>query len=172
MGMEVEFVEPKKLTPAPYNPRRIDEENLRRLAALLDAHGFVDPIIARREDGLVIGGHQRLKANALRKEPDGVVPVIFLDGLTDAKAKALNIALNNPHAMGEYDDVKLAELLVEIDSGELDLEALTGFAESEIAELVHGLDEWRGQEGQEFDESAADDVKMAKCPECGHEFPA
>jgi len=139
--VQIEFVKPGKLKPAPYNPRRIDEDNLRRLTALLDAHGFVDPIIARREDGLVIGGHQRLKANALRAEPDGVVPVIYLDGIDDANAKALNIALNNPHAMGEYDDVKLAELLVEIDCGELDLQAVTGFAEAEIAELITRLDE-------------------------------
>ena len=153
----------------------MEDEALRRLAALLEEHGFVDPIIARREDNLVIGGHQRLRANALREHPDKTVPVIFLDGLPDDKAKALNVSLNNPKSQGEWDLPKLAGLLVEIDTGNIDVPKLTGFAEAEIAEIVHGADEWTpppGADGKEYDESVADDVKMTKCPECGHEFPA
>jgi len=81
--IKVEYVEPGKLNPAPYNPRQIDEDALKRLAKLLDAHGCVDPLIARREDGLLIGGHQRLKANELRKTPDAT-----LDGKTFAEVEA------------------------------------------------------------------------------------
>ncbi len=71
MPINIEYVSPKSLRAAPYNPRRIDEESLRRLAKLLDSHGFVDPVIARKEDNLLIGGHQRLKANELREKPGG-----------------------------------------------------------------------------------------------------
>ena len=95
-------IEPSKLNPAPYNPRKIDEENLKRLAQLMNSHGFVDPIIARKEDNVIIGGHQRLKANQLREQPDEKVPVIFLEGLSDAQTKALNISLNNPKAQGIF----------------------------------------------------------------------
>ena len=171
-GIEIEYVAADSLKPAPYNPREMTQDALQRLATLIDSHGWVDPIIARREDSLVIGGHQRLKANLIRETPDEKVPVVFLDGVSDEKAKALNIALNNNEAQGDYDYPMLADLLQEIDTGELDIPALTGFSEDDIGKLVHGLDEWQGEEGQEFDESVADDVKMVTCPECEHEFPA
>ena len=138
--LQVEYISPDALNPAPYNPRRVSDEALKRLAKLLDLHGFVDPIIAKR-DGLVIGGHQRLRANALRKEPDELVPVVFLDRISDAKAKALNIALNNPAAQGEYEPAKLADLLQDIDTGEFDVPTFTAFSGEEIAGLMHGLDE-------------------------------
>ena len=165
--LAIEFVPPSELNPAPYNPRTIDDDALKRLAKLLDSHGFVDPLIARREDKLLIGGHQRLKANALRSKPDAKVPVVFLDGLTDAQAKALNVALNNPSAQGEWDRVKLAEVLQEIDTGELDVEALTAFSEAEIAELCHGLDEHAPEDFKEFGE---DIDTEHKCPKCGYEW--
>ena len=155
------------LNPAPYNPRRMEDEALRRLAVLLDEHGWVDPVIARREDGLVIGGHQRLKANATREHLDATVPVIFLDGLPDDKAQALNVALNNPKAQGEWDLPKLAGLLVEIDTGNIDVPKLTGFAEAEIAEIVHGADEFQPVDE---DPPRLDQKTPVTCPECGHEF--
>ena len=107
--IEVQYVNPDTLNPAPYNPRTMSDDALSRLAKLLDSHGIVDPIIARRSDNLVIGGHQRLKANAMREKPDVEVPVVFLDGISDEQAKALNIALNNPKAQGEYDWPVLAD---------------------------------------------------------------
>ena len=147
------------MTPSPYNPRQISEDALARLAALLDAHGWVVPIIARREDGLVIGDHQRLAANQIRQTPDSQVPVVFLGGLTDTQAKALNIALNNQAAAGEFDIPKLADVLQAIDTGELDVPAVTGFSEAELAEMMHGLDEFGG--GDDVPEVAADAISQA-----------
>ena len=140
-GLAIEYVDPAELKPAPYNPRRISEEGIRRLAKLLEVHGFVDPVIARREDKLIIGGHQRIKANALCEHPDPVVPVVFLDGISDERAKALNIALNNQEAQGVFDAPKLADLLQEIDTGEFDVPEFTAFSAQDIAGLMHGLDE-------------------------------
>jgi DNA modification methylase len=138
--IQVEYVNPDILKPALYNPRSITDEAMGRLVKLLDAHGIVDPLIARRSDNMLIGGHQRLKANSLRAKPDSLVPVVYLD-VSDEQAKALNVALNNTKAMGEYDYSVLADLLQELDNGEIDVEAATGFAEKDIAELMHGLDE-------------------------------
>jgi ParB-like chromosome segregation protein Spo0J len=137
--LRVEYVEPDSLRPAPYNPRRMGRRALKRLAALLDRHGFVAPVIARREDRLVIGGHQRIEANRLRQRPDQRVPVLFLAGIDDEQAKALNIALNNRQAQGQFDPPRLAELLAELASGDLDLPAATGFDEAEIADLTGDL---------------------------------
>jgi ParB-like chromosome segregation protein Spo0J len=138
--INIEYVDADKLQPAQYNPRTMTDDAMGRLVKLLDAHGIVDPLIARRSDNMLIGGHQRLKANSLRANPDTQVPVVYVD-VNDEEAKALNIALNNTKAMGEYDNSILADLLQELDNGEIDVEAATGFAEKDIAELMHGLDE-------------------------------
>ena len=140
-NIRIEYVDPGDLVPATYNPRTITDAALRRLARLLDVHGFVDPIIARRQDKLIIGGHQRLRANAMRERPDPLVPVVFVAGVSDAKAKALNIALNNTEAQGEYDQPKLADLLIEIDTDEFDVPEVTGFAATDIASLLGELDD-------------------------------
>jgi len=38
----------------------------------------------------------------------------------------------------------------------------------ELTDITLGRD----VEFKEYDESAADDVKLATCPKCGHSFPA
>ena len=141
MGLQVEYVRPETLKPDPSNPRRISQEGLRRLARLLDEHGFVDPIIARREDHLVIAGHQRLRANALRERPDALVPVVFLDGIDDGRARALNVALNNPNAQGIFDETKLQQVLADLADSDLDLPAVTAFDDDELQALLKDVDE-------------------------------
>jgi len=141
VGLQVEYVRPETLRPDPSNPRRISQQGLRRLARLLDEHGFVDPIIARREDRLVIAGHQRLRANALRKSPDSLVPVVFLDGIDDGRARALNVALNNPNAQGIFDETKLRQVLAGLADSDLDLPAVTAFDDDELQALLKDVDE-------------------------------
>jgi len=155
--INIEYVDADKLQPAQYNPRTMTDDAMGRLVKLLDAHGIVDPLIARRSDNMLIGGHQRLKANSLRANPDTQVPVVYVD-VNDEEAKALNIALNNTKAMGEYDNSILADLLQELDNGEIDVEAATGFAEKDIAELMHGLDEYQVTEEDETPEPPEDPV--------------
>lgn len=146
MELKVQYVQAADLHAADYNPRVIAPGALAKLAALMDRHGFVVPVVARRSDMLVIGGHQRLAANARRKQPDGKVPVIFLDDLDDAHAKALNIALNNTQAQGKFDPDMLAGLLADISSDlvhdglhDIDLESLTAFDIGELEDMLAGL---------------------------------
>ena len=58
------------LRPDPANPRRISEDELDALERSLRQFGFVQPVLARREDRTVIGGHQRLVA-AFDRNPVG-----------------------------------------------------------------------------------------------------
>ena len=140
MPLTIEYVDPATLKPAAYNPRRIRPAALKRLVRLLDEHGFVNPVIARRSDRLILGGHQRIKANALRERPDRLVPVVFVDDIDDRQAKALNVALNNPAAGGEFDVPRLAELVGELADAGVDLPAATGFPPAEIRSLLATLD--------------------------------
>ena len=140
MKLKIEYVNPADLLPADYNPREIGKEHLARLAKLLDSHGFVDPVIARRTDMLLLGGHQRIKANAMRDTPDTKVPAILLDDISDDQCKVLNISLNNPNAQGTFDIPKLSNLLLDIDMPNFDLSEFTGFSVDELADLMTTTD--------------------------------
>jgi len=123
------------LRPDPFNPRRISDTELDALTRSIQEFGMVDPIIARRQDFAVIGGHQRLIA--ARRLGIVVVPVIFLDISSD-QAKLLNLALNR--ISGSWDQELLARLLAELGSvPEIDLQ-LSGFADDEIAKLLKALE--------------------------------
>jgi ParB/RepB/Spo0J family partition protein len=95
----IELVPLGHLDPAPYNPRKISEQQLEALARSMKEFGVVDPVISNR-DGTVIGGHQRIRA----AERLGLseLPVIYVD-LPKEKEKALNLALNR--ISGEWDEM-------------------------------------------------------------------
>src|SRR6185503_12462957 len=109
--LTVEHVDIKELRPDPANPRRISEDQLEALTRSLREFGFVQPVLARREDKMVIGGHQRLVA--ARRLGIQQIPVIFLD-VTDEQAKLLNLALNR--ISGEWDEQLLARLLADLNA--------------------------------------------------------
>src|SRR5659263_293707 len=71
------YVEIASLKPDAFNPRRISDLELEALTRSIREFGLVDPIIVRREDKTVIGGHQRLLA--ARRLGYEKVPVVFVD---------------------------------------------------------------------------------------------
>src|SRR6185503_16887130 len=115
----------------PANPRRISEAQLEALTKSLREYGLVQPVLARREDQTVIGGHQRLLA--ARRLGYKTVPVTFLD-LSVEQARLLNLSLNK--ISGEWDNELLARLLADLKPIEdIDL-SLSGFTEDELAKLL------------------------------------
>ena len=52
----------RELRPAAYNPRVMSSGELERLKRSIREWGLVEPIVVRRQDGTIIGGHQRLEA--------------------------------------------------------------------------------------------------------------
>ena len=135
VALTVVMVAIDKLKADPANPRHISPEELDALTKSMAEFGFVDPVIARREDGTVISGHQRLVA--ARRLGLKLVPVIYLD-LSREKARLLGLALNR--IGGDFDQELLAQLLKNI--GEipgLDV-SLSGFADDEIRVLLKTLD--------------------------------
>ncbi|MDO8615282.1 MAG: site-specific DNA-methyltransferase [Dehalococcoidia bacterium] len=133
------------------NPRRISDTELESLTRSIQQFGLVDPVIARREDNTVIGGHQRLLA--ARRLGFKTVPVVFLD-ITLENARLLNLALNK--ISGSWDQELLARLLSELEQiPDVDL-SLSGFAEDEIAKLLKTLDAREKRDrAEDFDFEAA-----------------
>ena len=131
----IEYVPIDELRPDPANPRRISRAELESLTRSLREFGFVDPVIVRREDRTVIGGHQRLLA--ARRLGMKTVPVVLVD-LSVEQARLLNLALNK--ISGSWDQELLARLLADLEPVEgIDL-TLSGFGEDEVAKLLKSLD--------------------------------
>jgi DNA modification methylase len=133
-NLAIEQVSIEELKADPANPRRISDRELEALTRSLSEFGLIDPIIARKVDRTVIGGHQRLLA--ARRLGLETVPVIYLD-ITKEKAQLLNVALNK--ISGDFDEELLARLLADLAKDpEVDL-TLSGFDEKEIKQLLKGL---------------------------------
>jgi DNA modification methylase len=131
----VEQVPIDLLRPDPANPRRLTDEVLEALERSMRAYGCVQPILARRPDGTVVGGHQRLVV--ARRIGLATVPVVWLD-ITVERARLLGLALN--HISGSWDEQLLARLLAELDATlGLDL-SISGFGEDELRGLLRSLD--------------------------------
>ena len=133
--LRVEYVLVESLRPWEQNPRTMPDPELVKLRRSIEKFGLVEPLVVRRSDRLVIGGHQRLRA---AKEMGLVrVPVVFVE-MSDAEARALNLALNK--ISGSWDLPRLGELLQELrDLPHFD-ETLSGFDSVEIESLLAELE--------------------------------
>lgn len=121
----------KELRPAPYNPRKWNEEQLETLQESLSRFGFVDPLVvngAAKRMNVVIGGHMRLKAAKRLKMK--IVPVVYINIPSLEREKDLNLRLNR--STGEWD----WEALKAFDS---DLLLDIGFTADELASAWDGL---------------------------------
>jgi DNA modification methylase len=134
-SLTVEDVPIDDLRPDPANPRWISEDELDALERSLRQFGFVQPVLARREDRTVIGGHQRLVA--ARRLGLTTVPVTWLH-VSVEQARLLGLALNK--ISGSWDDTLLARLVADLQATpDVDL-TLSGFGEDEIGDLLRKLE--------------------------------
>src|SRR5215203_2359784 len=81
----ISLVCPEQLTPNPNNPRKHTKAQVRAIARSVQAFGFNAPVLINR-DRQIIAGHGRYEAAKLLSLAQ--IPVIFLDHLTEAQAKA------------------------------------------------------------------------------------
>jgi DNA modification methylase len=121
----------------PRNPRRHSPRQIRQIARSIEAFGFVVPILIDGQNRIVAGHGRFLAAQFLGLIE---VPVIGLEHLTAAQAKAFVIADNKLTDASVWDDRLLAESLKELSELELDfsIEA-TGFTVGEIDLRIEGL---------------------------------
>ena len=157
--LTIEQVPIDLLRPDPANPRRISDEELDSLERSLRRFGFVQPVLARKEDSTVIGGHQRLLA--ARRLGLATVPVTWLD-LSVEQARLLSLALNK--ISGSWDEQLLARMLADLQANSVDL-SLSGFGEDELADLLRSLevrDRAERVEDFDLDEALSDATRNAR----------
>ena len=150
--MEIKNVLVKDIKYAPYNPRKISDEVLSKLKRSIEEFGYIEPIVVNKRTMHVVGGNQRLKV--LRQLGIEEVQAVIVD-LDDTHEKALNIALNKIN--GEWDLPLLKDLLLEIDTGEIDTE-ITGFDMPEIEELMNQF-HIKGEEDDFNVDQAVEEIK-------------
>jgi hypothetical protein len=98
------------------------------------------------------------------------VPVIYVD-MTENDAKLYSITDNRTSETSQWDIISLNDLIKGLDEmPDIDLPD-SGFTTEELEEMVSGLDFVLPEEFPEYDESLANEVEYAECPECGHKFP-
>lgn len=83
----------KNLTPAEYNPRKIDKNNFNKLKKSIAKFGIVKPVIINGTNGILTAGHQRIKAaKELNIE---IVPVIKLEQINRSDEIMFNLFHNS-----------------------------------------------------------------------------
>lgn len=92
----------------------MDAHALKKLREQMKREGLVQPIIWNRQTGNIVGGHQRVKVlDQLEKDQDYSLDVAVIDVPLE-REKQINVFLNNPSAMGAWDQELLENLLVEM----------------------------------------------------------
>ena len=131
--MTLEVIPLTDINPAPYNPRlnlKPGDPDYEKLKKSILEFNMVEPLVYNKKSGNLVGGHQRLK---ILQELGYTEVEVSVVNLSDAKEKALNLALNK--IQGDWDYPLLKDLLQDLDTGEFDIE-ITGFDMDELQELV------------------------------------
>lgn len=177
-----------KIKTADYNPRLIDEDNLKKLTKGIREHGLVTPLVWNKRTGILVSGHQRLAAaDKIYRKNDYEVPVAIID-VDEKEEKTLNVQLNNPSMQGSWDLGALADLnadginwddmgfnKADIDfmyDGEIDFDADTSDELNGVADGDSSMDEQSvvSKRDTPFDEEVEDEKdKLADMSELNDE---
>ena len=124
------------IKPNPRNPRTHSKKQIRQIADSIQAVGFAAPVVID-ETGMLLAGHGRLEAAKLLGLKR--IPAVVIEGLSEARKRALLLADNRIAQSAGWDRERLAdeltslpELLVE---DGLDI-SVTGFEPAEIDALL------------------------------------
>jgi hypothetical protein len=118
----------------PRNPRKHSDEQITRLMASLRTDGQTKPLLARRENRMMIAGHGVLQA--AQRLGWTSMSVVLLD-VDQKTADRIMLGDNRFSDLSTSDDERVAELLREID--EMDWQA-TGFIPDEVKKALDALD--------------------------------
>jgi DNA modification methylase len=121
----------------PRNPRQHSRQQIKQIGRSIQSFGFNVPVLIDRGNN-ILAGHGRVQA--AQTLGLGEVPVIRIESLTDAQARAFAIADNRLAEHATWDDRLLGEIFSELVRFDLDfdLEA-TGFSIGEIDLRIEGL---------------------------------
>lgn len=116
-SLESEYIKinRKDINLATYNPRKIKDSIKSKLNKKLKQKGLLMPLVWNKRTKTLVSGHQRIEQiDKIKKSQDYTLTVSCVD--LDLKDEIeLNIILNNPSAMGEFDQEKLIGIKEQFD---------------------------------------------------------
>lgn len=134
-----------QLKPNPKNPTTHSDDQITKLAKIIQAHGWRHPITVSNLSGLVVSGHARLMA--AQKLGLDKVPVDYQDFSSQAEEMAVLVADNKIAELSETDSQKMMTIVKELEAAEYDLE-LTAidpddlqFIDGELEEMAYHEEE-------------------------------
>ena len=155
---QLEFQKIGAIKPHPKNARTHPAKQIRRLVESINQFGFTSPLLVD-ENNVILAGHARWQA--AKEAGLKVVPVIVIQGLSDAKKRAYVLADNKIAELAGYDRPALALELEELSfllaEDDLDL-SLTGFEPAEIDSLFADLVDTETDPADDLPEIAAEAV--------------
>lgn len=144
-----------ELRNASYNPRFIRPDRRAKLKENLERVGFIMPVVWNERTGNIVGGHQRIAIlDGLQGSSDYWLTVSVVD-MDEKTEREQNVFLNNPAAMGEFDEDALLRLIQSGDDLRPQLDRL-GFDLVDL-KLMFPEDQIAGMFGTNA-ETAADDI--------------
>lgn len=158
------------LVPWDQNPR-LNDHSVDKVATSIKRFGFGAPIVARREDKMVIAGHTRLKA--AKQLGLDAVPVRYLD-LDPADAKMLALADNKIGEIADWDNDELDRIINDLALSAGDMEDL-GWNSSDLDNLFEPVFDGQEEPKEEIDIKDLDlcgEVMYGDCMEKLKELPS
>ena len=119
------------ITPYDNNPR-LNDPGVDAVAASIKEFGFRQPIVVDEASVIIVGHTRYMAAQQLGME---TVPVHVAIGLSEAQAKAYRIADNQTSRLSDWDQERLVQELLQLQSMDFKLD-LTGFSADELQELL------------------------------------
>lgn len=99
-NLQIEYRDPRSLTPSPLNPRIHTKAQIRKIARSVDSFGFNNPVLLD-SDGQIIAGHGRVLAAI--ELGLSTVPTVPLSHLTEQQKTAYVIADNRLAELAGWD---------------------------------------------------------------------
>lgn len=160
-------IERKKLSdllPHPRNPRRHPDPGSPAWNVLVASLEFdyFDPIVWNRRNGFLVSGHLRKKVLESMGIVEADVVVVDYDEPTHL---CRMIAANK--LIGEDDDQALKDMLLEVDTGSIDM-SLTGYDAAELEKMMTAAADV--PEGTPAMDAANGRSERVRCPKCGCKF--
>lgn len=131
-----EIVSIEDVKPNPKNPNGHPKEQIALLAKIIELQGWRNSITVSNRSGLITKGHGRLLA-AILLESDKV-PVEYQNYASEEAEIADLTADNRLSELSEMNNVLLAEILADFDTGALPIE-LTGYMEEDLEGILEAI---------------------------------
>lgn len=162
------------------NPRLNDGDNqaVAKVAESIRMFGFIAPVVVWKGRNRLVAGHTRIKAlrKLLAQDADfvarhapapGMVPVREIAFASQTEADAYSLADNRLGEVAQWDEARLAEVLLDLKADDFELDIL-GWPEMELKELT--LTPAGIGPGSIDEQGRLDQLDLVCCPKCNHAF--